>query len=627
MLVRVALSRSLFALSFAALCSACSAPEPVAEVEAVQSKDAVQSKKVSLDGVSAIHRRLLSQKTSVSRRYTLTTPSARPLEMMVDSLDEGLDWFSMVGRAADSADSRFMLKGDQRGVYGWVVYRDRDLAYEFTTSLEGIVQVEQVPATKIFPVCDVPPEGSRQPSKTLADVAAPEAPQLDVRALAEVKPFPPHVAKYSGADVRKLQSRPDATKVWYIDLTDVMDGETPKSPQSKEDVFQVWAITAATQYSFKVNVTTDPDVYEKAGLQNSGCSEMIYEGIGESSGCGLNVFGTRNCCFNHIYADGYATGRIVNHEAGHGWGLLHDGGDNGGEYFNGFSEFQWTPLMGNVWPGDRWEEALFQYSKGEYDSASNHQDDFEIINDTLDYVEDDIADTAALTFEGTSVKPAANWGQIHRTSDTDSWTFKLASAGHATLKIDRLEDKGGAMLDVSAKLLDSTGKELAHDNRKAARYANLDLDLPAGDYKLVVEGGSEGTPEHGFPSYSSTGLYSIEGTITGAISGGVGTGGTTGMGGSSGGGGASGGAGLGGGATGGVGPTGVAGGGGSASGSAGTAGGATAGSAPVGGPVSTVPTSPEAGGCGCRSARGSSSGVATLLALLAALGITRRRRT
>jgi hypothetical protein len=245
-----------------------------------------------------------------------------------------------------------------------------------------------------------------------------------------------HVGSYSEGDVRKLQSRPDATKVWYIDITDVMDGETPKPPQSKQDVFQTWAITAATLYPFKINVTTDADVYEKAGVENSGCSEVVYEGIGDGSYCGLNIFGTRSCCVNHIYNDGYATGRIVNHEAGHGWGLAHDGGDDGGEYFNGLREFQWTPLMGNVWPGDRWEQALFHYSKGEYDTATNHQDDFEIINETLDYVDDDIPDTTAITLNGTAVERAANWGQIHRNTDTDTWTFKVANSGHAKLKVD-----------------------------------------------------------------------------------------------------------------------------------------------------------------------------------------------
>src|SRR5262249_6610289 len=154
---------------------------------------------------------------------------------------------------------------------------------------------------------------------------------------------------------------------------------------------------------------------------------------------------------NHIYNDGYATGRIADHESGHGLGLSHDGGSDGGEYFNGFSAFQWTPLMGNIWPGDRWAQGLFQMSKGEYTSATQTQDDFAIIDRTLDYVPDDIPSSKALVIDGTTVTTQKNWGQIARNTDTDSWTFQIgASGGHATLKVDRLEHRGGGMLDVDA---------------------------------------------------------------------------------------------------------------------------------------------------------------------------------
>jgi hypothetical protein len=575
----------------------------------------------------AVRQRLTVDNTSVSRRYTLLAPTARPIETIVKSLDEGADWFSMVGRAADEQTSQFMLKGDERGVYGWLVYRERDLAYEYTTNAEGVVEVEQVPVTKIFPVCNVP-EGAHRPEND-AHVGAPPVARLELP-VALAKPLPPHVGQYPGTDLRKLQSRPDETKVWYIDITDVMDGETPKPPQSKEDVFQTWAITAATLYPFKVNVTTDPEVYAKAGVQNSGCTEMVQEGVGDRSGCGLSIFGTRNCCENHIYGDGYATGRIVNHEAGHGWGLLHDGGDNGGEYFNGFSELEWTPLMGNVWPGDRWKEALFQYSKGEYDSATNDEDDLQIINETADYVDDDIPETAPLTLAGTSVERSANWGQIHRNTDTDTWTFKVATSGHATLKIDRLEDKGGAMLDVDASLVDSTGKEVAHDNPEAARFANLDVDLPPGDYKLLIKGGSEGTFDRGFTQYSSIGLYAIEGTINGGVSPDSGSGG---MGGASGGGGTAAG-GTAGAVSGGLGGTTSAGGlqtapsGGTNAGIAGSGGLAGAGfaGASASGSAGLSAASTDAGGCGCRSAGKPSSFGWTLSLLLAALGIACRKR-
>lgn len=596
------------------LASACAAPGPASEEHSA-------SERIAVGRVSALRERLTSDKTSSSLRYTLPTATPRGAQMLVQSIDEGSDWFSMIGRAADSESSQFMLKGDERGVYGWLVYREQDLAYEYTTNADGMVELEQVPITKIFPVCNVPPEAHDRASEPRAGAAT--IARLEVPTAA-AKPLPPHIGPYPGGDVRKLQSRPDETKVWYIDITDVMNGDTPKAPQSKEDVFRVWAITAATMYPFKVNVTTDAEVYERAGVENSGCTEMIQEGIGDRSGCGLGTFGTRYCCENHIYGDAYGTGRIVNHEAGHGWGLRHDGGDDGGEYFNGFDEFEWTPLMGNVWPGDRWDEALFQFSKGQYQSSTNDEDDFEIITESIDFVDDDIPDTAVLTLDGATVARSANWGQIHRNTDSDTWTFKVGSAGHATLKIERLEDKGGGMLDVDVTLVDAAGKEVARDNPKTARYANLDVDLSPGDYELVVKGGAEGDLEEGFTNYSSVGLYSIEGTVSGGVIAGGGSGGMAGVSGS-------GGAGNGGAAgavNGGIGGLPSAGGsqptsnGGTSAGSAGFAG---AGVVVIGGAAALSPASSDTSGCACRTAGSRTSSGWMLFPLLAAMGVLRRR--
>jgi MYXO-CTERM domain-containing protein len=277
-----------------------------------------------------------------------------------------------------------------------------------------------------------------------------------------------------------------------------------------------------------------------------------------SSNCGVNIIGSRGCCNVNRYRNGYDTGRILSHEVGHGLGMLHDGGNDGGEYFNGFSDFQWTPLMGNVWPGNRWDEALYQWSKGEYTSATRQEDDFANINRHVEYRDDDIPETVPLKLEGTSVPIESNWGQIARNTDSDGFTFSIGSAGgRAELRIDRIEYIGGAMLDVAARIENASGMVMAEGNEEVARYAELAVDLPAGDYTLIIHGGAEGTPAHGFSNYSSVGFYGIEGTIVGAT--GTTTDGAGGMGGSTGAGGASTGAGAMGGAVGTVGGTGVGG--------------------------------------------------------------------
>ena len=304
---------------------------------------------------------------------------------------------------------------------------------------------------------------------------------------------------------------------------------------------------SAMLYPFHINVTTDPAVHAAAGRANSGCVTMIYADIGAGSSCGLNIIGTGRCCSNHLYRGGYATGRIISHESGHGLGMGHDGGDNGGEYFNGFSEFQWTALMGNVWPGDRWAEGLFQWSKGEYTSATRNRTTSPSSVERCRTSTTTSRRSKPLTIEGTMVRREANWGQIARNTDTDSWTFRVAAGGgRAMLKINRIEDRGGGMLDVDASIVDATEKVMAQNNTMVARSSTLNVDLPAGDYTLIVKGGGEGTPARGFSNYSSVGLYAIEGTITGGMgtpSGTGGTGGAAGTGGTTGAGGAGGGAG------------------------------------------------------------------------------------
>ena len=556
----ISLSPFAFALSLASAGCAPSDLEAEGSVETTNGR-------ITVGSVGSMLDRLAREKTATSHRYTFPTPRAAVRTVVEDFYDAD-GQISMVGRAADSADSDFIFKADQRGAYGWLVYKDRNLAWEYTTADDGKVVVEEVPVTKIFPVCPVPPDDVEN---------SPPGPEADNGPDGELvfntPGFPAHVGTYSTGDVLKLQSRPGATKVWFINFADTMNGSEPKSGHTKADVWQSWAITAAMLYPWEINVTTDPAVYAAAGRPNSGCVTMIFADIGAGSSCGLNIMGTGRCCNNHLYRGGYATGRIINHESGHGLGMGHDGGDNGGEYFNGFSEFQWTPLMGNVWPGDRWMEGLFQWSKGEYTSATQRQDDLAIISRALQSVPDDIPDSKPLTIEGTMVRREANWGQIGQNTDTDAWTFRVgAGGGRATLKINRIEDRGGGMLDVDASIVGSTGQMLAQNNTMVARHANLAVDLPAGDYTLVVKSGGEGTPARGFSPYSSVGLYAIEGTITGGMTGG-GTGGTSGSGGASGAGGAAGA----GGRAGTSGTAGMAGGGGAGAGGSTGAAGSSAG--------------------------------------------------
>jgi MYXO-CTERM domain-containing protein len=542
---------------------------------------------------------------NVGDRAALPVPNANVSVTVEHHATDG-ERVSLSG-AADSPGSRFMLKGRGDELRGWLVLRDQNRAYSYET-VDGELWVTEVPVEHIYPVCDLPRRpksarvGFRQVSPALAG-------------------GPSFIGNYAGQDLMTLQSRPGSAKVIYLDIRESMNGDTPID-FSKEEMWKGWASVAAGFSSFDVNVTTDADVYDAAGVQNSGIA--LFEPTDERAACALGAFGTREACM--IYTgpgaepeEGYGVGRTTLHELGHLMGLLHDG-TGSEEYFPGLPEFDWAPIMGNYY-AHAGDEALNQWSNGEYDGANNDEDDLEIITENLPYLADDVPAATPLLISGTAVSADDNFGQIARTGDSDEYSFTIGASGHATLNVDRIEYVGGSMLDVDARIVNQSGTELATDNPKAERGARLDLDLPAGNYKLVVRGAAEGTPSDGFSNYSSLGYYGIRGTITGAVTGGGGMGGmggTAGGAGSAGGGAAAGGAaGVAGASSGGDGGGGVSAGGtggfpGGAAGSGGAlAGGGAGGNAGLGGGVNVGGTSgggASAGGSSGTTQGGTSAG-------------------
>ena len=498
--------------------------------------------------------------------YALPDSEGHPIAL--DTTDYYFDGnaLSMTGGARVDADATFILKGNATDLYGWIVLPGSDVAYEYTTNARGEVVVVKVPVTKIYPVCDDDTTGDSTPPE-LAPMA-PRGRALD----------PPHVGPYNGQDTTKLQSRPGAKKVLFMDMAVLT--------LDKAELWKAWQTVASAYSAFDVNVTTDKAVYDAAGVTNSG--KGCYNNATGRSSCGVNAFGTTRCCTIYNKGNGYYEGTTSAHELGHLMGLSHDGGEPGGAYFAGFSAYKWCPIMGSNIPKTDWgDQALFQWSKGEYASATQKQDDLAILTKNLPYRPDDIPVSRALTIQAGDVSSDWNRGQIAHSADSDTFTFRVGSmGGHATLNVDRLEFVGGAYLDVDAQLLDSAGAKIAQSNEKVARSAWFDLDLTPGDYRLVVAGGAEGTPANGFSKYSSLGFYGISGKITGVIDTG-GTGGSAGAAGSAGAGGVAGAGGSAGasdpgGAAGSAGSGGSSAGSGGSSGAGGTTGG-TAGNAGTGG--------------------------------------------
>ena len=325
---------------------------------------------------------------------------------------------------------------------------------------------------------------------------------------------PPHAGTYDGRDTSKLQSRPGATKVLFMDIAPLT--------LAKDQLWRAWQVVSASFSAFEVNVTTDATVFEAAEPRNRGKACSRNE-AGRSS-CGLNAFGTTRCCNVFNKGNGYYQGTTTAHELGHLMGLRHDGTAGGSEYFRGLPAFKWCPIMGANTPKTTWaQDALFQWSKGEYQGASNKEDDLAIISKNLPFRKDDIPDTKPLIFRnGTEVSADDNRGLIETNTDSDTFTFTSAG-GRAMLTVDRIEYVGGAYLDVEAQIQNGSGMMVARSNAMVSRKATFDVALPAGAYRLIIKGGAEGTPLNGFSNYSSLGYYGVSGTINAAAGGGPGT--------------------------------------------------------------------------------------------------------
>ncbi|HEX8613359.1 MAG TPA: pre-peptidase C-terminal domain-containing protein [Telluria sp.] len=503
-------SHTLFLLMAAALAGSATAQTDIASAQArpaagqqIGSVDAV------LSGFAAQH--------ANGRTLQVQSVGGNTVAAHIRDYADKNGTVSITGTAVDTPDSVFVLKGNKKAVYGYLLKYDTRKAYEYTTDSAGKVWLTEVPITKIVPDFDPDFRDKRTPSMLALAVAHPAYSPMALRQAR-------HIGPYQNEDVTQLQSKPGSPYVFYLNTTAVMSGSTPLNGVTKENMYRAWQ-SIADQYSMlNLNVTTSRAVYDAARTANvlrTGIINFVNED--GRSFAPLRAFGTtaagtlyRNPSSGFDY--GYGIGMTGAHEIGHQMGMNHDRGGSGGEYFEGIAAYQWAPIMGNYWMGGGWANQLFTWSRGEYTTASNFEDDLRIMNvdESVPYMADDIPDTRALTLgTGGAIDPTRNFGQIERNTDSDTFTFTTTGTTTLNLRIDPLEYL--RMLDVDASIVNAAGAVVARGNLAVNRSAQFtNLSLPAGSYRLVVRGGAEGTPANGFSNYSSLGYYAMKGTLAGA---------------------------------------------------------------------------------------------------------------
>lgn len=465
----------------------------------------ISAEKINLGSASSFYERIEESSIQRSKAFDFPVSRSESIRTTINDYYNEEGQLSMSGHVEGVDSSICMIKGSVDSLYGWVVDYAMSRAFEYTTK-GGITSVEQVAIEHVIPVCHIQTEDG-----SCHNVPVEECPHMQ-RAMHS------HIGEYDGSNVNTLQSKPGASKVFYMDITRVMSGDQPKN-FSKEEMWITWQCVAASLSMFDVNVTTDATVYNSYPVTSSGIARFIDED--GRSNAPVNSFGSTNYSKNYRNIEkGYGLGRTAAHEIGHQLGLYHDGGAGDGEYFNGIATYKWTPLMGNYWPGTRWgAEALYQWSLGEYTGASNTtQDDIKLIARHLPLLPDDQTGVVPLVLTGQNVEPELNEGYINSRTDSDEFSFTIGSGGGSVdLFIGRLEAMYCGMLDVTAEIKDKSGTVVVSDNPIAKRSASLSSSLEAGSYTLVVSGGAEGTPQNGFSNYGSMGYFSISGTISGAV--------------------------------------------------------------------------------------------------------------
>ncbi|MBV1775895.1 pre-peptidase C-terminal domain-containing protein [Burkholderiaceae bacterium DAT-1] len=428
---------------------------------------------------------------------------------------------SLSGEALDIPNSQFMLKGSENKLYGWLILHDTKQAYEYTTDATGHLIMTPVAISKIVPDYDESFSKAAERAIKATATATVAHPVYSSMALRQA----PHIGPYNNEDVTKLESKPGSPYVFYLNTAAVMSGNTPINGVTKEQMYRAWQATADQYSMLNLNVTTNKAVYDAAKAANVTRTGVInFVNQDGRSNAPLHAFGTtsagtlyRNPATGFDY--GYGIGMTCAHEVGHEMGMSHDGGGTGGEYYEGIAAYQWGPIMGNYWMGASWTNQLFTWSRGEYSTASNQEDDLRImsVDEGVPYMADDNpTDKPLVVGSDGSIDPTRNFGQIERNTDTDTFTFTVQTGGRLNLRVDPIEYL--RMLDVDASILDASGAVVARSNLAVNRSAEfVNLNLAAGNYRLVIKGGAEGTPQNGFSNYSSLGWYAMKGTLEGGI--------------------------------------------------------------------------------------------------------------
>jgi hypothetical protein len=344
------------------------------------------------------------------------------------------------------------------------------------------------------------------------------------------------------ANVFDLNSRPSSNRVLYLDFDGHsandpawagvgypgsivsapfdIDGVPGFSATEQGVIFEVWRRVAEDYRAFDLNVTTrDPGtigscrtpVGNLAAVQRVVISPSNFTGQAGVIGVALlNVFGSGVDHAAYVFTDSVlkqlpkTMGEAVSHEAGHTFGLRHDGAPGSPEYYDGHGA--WAPIMGRSVSAST---PVTQWSKGEYAGANRQEDDLAIIALLAGYRPDDHGDSAA----SPTVVPSnsVNIGNIGRTGDRDVFAVDVLAGALSVQLRPPAGEAAWSNLAASLTVRDSAGAVVASAGPTVPSDWVVDLApaVPEGRYTLEVEPVGWLTASTGFTTYGSLGAYQL----------------------------------------------------------------------------------------------------------------------
>lgn len=274
----------------------------------------------------------------------------------------------------------------------------------------------------------------------------------------------------------------------------------------------VFDVVAERYAAFNVDVTTEYKTYANAPVKSrmrvlltatnvvAGYSGYAYIGSLRNAGSGCYSATVPAFVFTNMVGNAKNAGEVAAHELGHTFGLTHDG-TKSREYYSG--QNNWAPVMGTTY-----SKAVIQWSKGEYASANNKQDDLATIASVPGVGFSTASNMAAPTIVGGTMFAVTD--VVSNSAVARYFNVVTNKSGVLTLSVN-VTNYGAlnTIVEVYSNGLLVTKSDLANSLNNT-----IALAVKAGTYVVKVYGAGDLDPlTNGYSSYGSIGSFALSGTL------------------------------------------------------------------------------------------------------------------